>query len=99
MYLVDPSSGRHVTGFALVSRLYQQCLALCDSTPPFPGPSIALPMTPNIYYQQQPCLTNNFQVFTELRHVCYQLGSGKTRSRYTRNCIVSCYWLLLEMVG
>jgi hypothetical protein len=37
-----------------------------------PGSSIALPMTPNIYYRRQPSLTNNFQVFTQLRHECYQ---------------------------
>jgi hypothetical protein len=40
---------------------------LCESshTTALPEFSTALPMTPNIYYQRQPRLTNNSQVFTK----------------------------------
>ena len=46
----------------------------CDPTPrtALPKSSVALPMTPNVYYQRQLQVTNNFQVFTELRYACYQ---------------------------
>jgi hypothetical protein len=40
---------------------------LCESTPTTAVPefSISLPLTPNIYCQRQPWLTNNSQVFTQ----------------------------------
>jgi len=45
-----------------------------------PELSTALPMTPNIYYQRQPCLTNNSRSFTE----CVSLTQCGTHS--------SCAW-------
>jgi hypothetical protein len=55
-----------VTGVALPSRFQQPRLAFVrvypyDRRPEF---SISLPLTPNIYCQRQPWLTNNSQVFT-----------------------------------
>jgi hypothetical protein len=57
-----------MTPLALVSRVYQL------RTPRTALPQIlgSHPLTPNIYYQRQPLVTNSFKVFTKLRHACYQ---------------------------
>jgi hypothetical protein len=54
-------------GLALLSRFHQPRLAFVRVYPYDRPPRILNrhPMTPNIYYQRQPCLTNNSQAFTE----------------------------------
>ena len=74
---------------------------LCESThtTALPEFSTALPMTPNIYYQRQPCLTNNSQAFTQCGTHATNIGSRKVAvCGDIEKCIVGCYWLLLEMV-
>jgi hypothetical protein len=72
-------------------------LAFCASLAirsPSPN-SHSLPMTPNIYYQQQPCLTNNFQVFTK----CGTNATNIGRSLALRGDIKNHCWLLLIGAG
>ena len=71
---------------------------LCASLPhttALPEFSTALPMTPNIYYQRQPCLTNNSQAFTQCGTNATNIGRkvaprGVTFAHFYGNC-----WLLL----
>jgi hypothetical protein len=50
----------------LLSRFHQPRLPFVRVYPYHRPPQIlnSLPMTPNIYYQRQPCLTNNSKAFT-----------------------------------
>jgi hypothetical protein len=74
-----------VTGLDSYPVSTSHALPLCDFTQRSLSPNsqqpTALPMTPHIYYQRQPCLTNNSQAFTQCGHACNLTGSGKTRSR------------------
>ena len=74
-------SFQSVTAFALAPRFHQPLSRRC-ATPrdnrPSPEFSTALPMTPNIYYQRQPCLTNNSQAFTECGTYATNIGRRVT---------------------
>jgi hypothetical protein len=54
----------------------------CESThtAALPEFSTALPMTPNIYYQRQPWLTNNSRVFTQSGTHATNIGSAAALS-------------------
>ena len=72
-----------VTGVALPSRFQQPRLAFVRVYPTTAVPefSISLPMTPNIYCQRQPWLTNNSQVFTQCGTNATNIGRPSTPFR------------------
>ena len=70
--------GRHLASHCrLVSTSHVSPLCESTHTTALPEFSTALPMTPNIYYQRQPCLTNNSQAFTQ----CGTAAAGQATRR------------------
>jgi hypothetical protein len=83
-------------GLALLSRFTSHVSPLRESTHTiaFPEFSTALAMTPNIYCQRQPWLTNNSPAFTQCGTHATNIGNAAT---FFGDARMHC-WLLLAVI-